>query len=126
GRCGREPVRALGERAEQSFDGAVAEIVAPRALEVADAGLRDGGDRAHAWRGADAARQAMPSREPQREVPARGVTAGRDPRLVDLLDVGEVVDRGGDVLERPRPAAALLADAPKLDVPGGDAAPGEV
>src|SRR6188472_1191241 len=59
-------------------------------------------------------------------MPARGVTAGRDSRRVDLLDPGEVVDCGGDVFEGPRPASALLADAAKLDVPGSDAAPGEI
>src|SRR6187200_1690499 len=59
-------------------------------------------------------------------MPARGVTAGRDSRRVDLLDPGEVVDCGGGVFEGPRPASALLADTAKLDVPGSDAAPGEI
>ena len=40
---------------------------------------------------------------------------------IDAVELGERVDRGRDVLERARPAAALLADAPVLDVPDGEA-----
>ena len=54
------------------------------------------------------------------------VAARDDPLGLDVRYRGEVIDRGGDVLERAGPAAAVLPDPPELDVPGGDPSPGQV
>ena len=39
---------------------------------------------------------------------------------------GHVLERAADVLQRGRPASPRIADAPVLDVPGGDPMCGEV
>ena len=54
------------------------------------------------------------------------MAAGHDARRLDLVDLREPIDGRGDVLQRAGPAAALLSDAPVLDVPRGDPARGEV
>ena len=59
--------------------------------------------------------------EPQRELTAGGVPDHGDPRRVGLLHRRERVDGGGRVQQGARPAAAFLADAPVLDVPGEEA-----
>ena len=112
---------ASSDAAEEPLDGAAAELVAPRLLEIADAGLgdrRDGQDPRR--RTGHPTGNATPAGEPEREVPARRVAAGCDPRLVDVGDVGEPVDGRRDVVERPGPATSLLPDAPVLDVPRRD------
>src|SRR6188508_1160795 len=62
-RSSGEELGALGERAEETLDGAVAEILAPSALEVGDAGLGDRRDRTDARLGADAAGEPVTRRE---------------------------------------------------------------
>ena len=106
----------VGPAAEEALTGAVAQIRSRSPGEVGDARERDRSDRPDA-----AAR-----REPESEVPSRGVPGGDDPARVDLLQRADVVERGGHVLERPRPASSLLPDPPVLDIPGGEAAPREV
>ena len=64
-------------------------------------------------------RGTLPSCGPQGEMAARGVADRGDPPQVErCVELGEVVDRRGHVVERRRPAAAgPEADAPVLDVP---------
>jgi hypothetical protein len=124
---GRIAFRPGFERAEKLVDRTSPEAVVPGPLEVADARLGDGRDRTDAGpRARHPLGYAVASREPERQVPAGRVAAGRDPSDIHLLDVGEPVDRGRDVLERPGPAPTFLADAPVLDVPGCDPTAGEV
>src|SRR5438874_6288798 len=57
---------------------------------------------------------------PEPEVASRRVTDQRDPLSVDRIAAGELVhepDRPRDVVARPGPAAADVADAAVLDVP---------
>ena len=97
-----------------------------REPQVDDAGLRD--DAGHR----DARRLARG--EPRREMPAGGVpdrddavAVERDVPCAMCRQVREVVDRGGDVVERLRVAAAREpAEAAVLDVPRRPAARGEV
>ena len=64
--------------------------------------------------------------EPDGQVPSRRVAEGDDAGAVDLVELGDLVDRGGGVCQRSGPATAGLADAPVLDVPGGDSPAREV
>ena len=68
----------------------------------------------------------MAGREPDREVTAGRVAARDDPGRVDVVDLGQPIEARSDVGERAGPPTALLADAPVLEVPGGDPLPGEV
>ncbi len=97
------------------------------ALEIDHTRLRDRCDgddpRRCAW---SRRRKSMPGRDPEGEVAARRVAARRDSGRIDGVNRLEVIDRGGDVFERARPAAALLAHAPVLDVPRGNSPAREI
>src|SRR5215211_9551218 len=117
-------------RAAQELGRRAAAEAQPKGLaEVDDAGLRDGCAYAHLRSGAwSVRREARARRRPEREV-----TAGRVPERGDMakverrVHVGEEVDRGGDVEERGRPAAARRRPDPAvLDVPRGVPVRGEV
>ena len=84
---------------------------------------RDGRRRTDgAWR-----KPGAPGR-PQRELAARGVAEHRHAVEVQrpVVEPLEVIDRRRDILEGLRPAAALLAEPPVLDVQRDVAAPREV
>ena len=74
----------------------------------------------------DPAGEPVTGREPDGEVTTGRVTARDDTARVDVVEVGQSVEGGRDVVERAGPPTARLPDAPVLDVPGGDPAPGEV
>ncbi len=72
--------------------------------------------------------QPLASREPQRQVPTRRVADGDHPIQIEGILCGElaqVIRAVGDVLERARPAAALVSDTAILESPGGDAFVGQ-
>jgi len=110
----------VGVAAHEPRRRALAELEAVGLPQVEDAGLGDDPREPHARLGA--------RRGPQRELPARGVPDGHDAVAVDRgVERGQVVDAGGDVLGRHRPAAAAdLPDAAELDVPRRDAPADEV
>src|SRR5438128_5558530 len=69
-------------------------------------------------------RQPSSFRSPESEMASRRVADQRDPLSVERIAAGELVhelDRPRDVVARPGAAASDVADAPVLDVPGGDA-----
>ena len=113
--------------AQEARHRAAAEPFLVRALEVEDAGLGDRRDRAHARAAAGHPRcEAMAGSEPDGEVTAGRVTARDHSTRVHLVDLGQPVECGGDVVERAGPPTPRLPDTPVLDVPGGDPTPGEV
>ena len=128
GRGGGVAVRhGVGRAAKEIRDRTAPEPVHRGSLEVADAGERDGRANADArLRARRSRRQPVRRSQPERQVPAGRVADGYHALRIRLLDLGERVDGGGDVLERPRPAASRLAHAPVLDVPREVAARGQV
>ena len=116
----------LGPAAEQVGHRPTPEAGGERGAEISDGSLADRGFRQHRRaRPRCAVRKTVAGGRPEREVPARRVTARHDARRVDRIEPCQMVDRSGDVEERPGPAAALLPDAAILDVPGGDSRRGE-
>ena len=119
--AGRPAEQARGRAARQAQAGGLA--------EVDHAGLGDRRGRTHGGLGAGrAGGQAAPRRGPQGEVSAGRMADDDHPREVERsVEAAEMVDAGGDVLERGGPAAAAApAEPPVLEVPDGPAAPGEV
>ena len=114
-------------RAQQRCDRSVSQVVAPGLFEVTDGALGNCGDRLdprqRTW---CIRRKAVARSRPEREVSPCRVSTRHDTVCVDLPQFPEVVDRGSDVLERSRPAAAFLPDPPVLDVPRCDTATGQV
>jgi hypothetical protein len=111
------PTRTGDALAEEVVHHAVGQAQRARQLEIEHAGLGDDrGDR-HA--------RIVAGRGPRREVAAGGMADRHDAAEVDAVERGQVVDGGGDVVERLRNAAAA-AEPAVLDVPGRPAAPREV
>ena len=110
----------VGVAAQEARRGTLAEVEAVGLAEVEDAGLGDDAGEPHPRLGARGG--------PERELATRGVADGHDPVAVDgRVDLGQIIDPGGDVLSRHRPASAAdLADAAELDVPRRDAPAHEV
>ena len=120
----------LGRAAHQRARSAAAPRTPVGAGEVAHAGLRDDARDCHGRGAGDVSGGALgefvAAGGPQREVAAGGVPDDRDRVEQEWrVELGEVVNRGGDVRERRGPAAAA-AHAPVLDVPHGPAARDEV
>jgi hypothetical protein len=108
----RDVVRAA---AEQPLAGVAAEAVARATDEIGDTRLRHGARRPYPrWAAGEPVRRG----QPQGEVPARGVADRDDAARVDAVEAAEGVECSRRVLERARPAAALLPDTAVLDVPG--------
>ena len=71
-------------------------------------------------------RGRRPRREPQRQVTTCRVAATTTRLASTSWSAGERVDRRRHVVERSRPPATLLADAPVLEVPRGEPVRGDV
>jgi hypothetical protein len=74
-------------------------------------------------------REFVPRGEPESKVASGGVAQGNDASEIKMMlsgDSSEVIGGVADVLEAAGPAATLVAEAAVLDVPGGDAAGGEI
>jgi hypothetical protein len=98
--------------------------------KVADSGEGNGAEERQ-WiprRERSSGRDTVPARQPEGEVAAGRVTDGHGAPEIQVVLPGKAtqrVDSPGNIEKRAGPATSFVADAPVLDVPGGDARPGE-
>src|SRR6202008_3926171 len=67
-------------------------------------------------------RQPRAARQPESEMPARGMAHGHDVPEIEAMsgrDRPQLIRAARDVLERARPAPALVAAPPVFEAPGG-------